>query len=39
MVSKGKLSIGKKSLKKLSKFDCIHTKISLKDLKIKIVVK
>ena len=36
ILSKGTLSIKKKNLlKKLKKFDCIHTKSSLKDLKIK----
>tara|TARA_B100000963_G_scaffold322649_1_gene306849 strand:- start:3853 stop:4566 length:714 start_codon:yes stop_codon:yes gene_type:complete len=36
IISKGTLSIGKKNLfKKLRKFDCIHTKTSLKDLIIK----
>jgi len=36
IISKGTLSIGKKNnFKKLRKFDCVHTKTSLKDLKIK----
>ena len=36
IISKGTLFIGKKNFfKKLRKFDCLHTKTSLKDLKIK----